>query len=216
MVASYYETGPSTIETGQIVVIPSLYPNKDRFVLDITADPSEENLIAAVKPLEQTGIHIPIRSLGLRSDEYYFAVKGKLRPAIVLAGGFTRWPMNPSEKIFICVPLYGVDKPTISQKFVVEVQALRYPSMFYLPPSKQYHIEESVARFTLIQVAHGTAVKPKLAGDKPIMLSTEFFGYLKAQLVRFLGGVLPEKILGDVNGYGEIVLEVAKNSGLKF
>lgn len=215
MVGTYYETGPSAVERGQIVIIPSLYPNKDRLILDIAADPSEENLVAAVAPFEQREIHIPIRSLRLKSDEYYFAVKGKQRPAVVLGGGFTKWPTNPSEKIYICVPLYGVDKASISQKFVIEVQALKYPSMFYLPPSSQVHVEESIARFTLIQVAHGTALQLKLAGGNPVMLSTEFFGYLKTQLIRFLGGVLPENIVKDLEAYGELVLEEANKSGLQ-
>ena len=213
---SFYEVGPSNIEPGQIVIIPSLYPNKDRLILNINvqADPSEQNLEAIVSPFEQRTIHVPVKSLGLKSDEYAFIIKGKLRPAVVIAGGPTRWPMNPSEQIYICVPVYTVEKPRIKQKFVIEVQALKYPSMFYLPLSTQHNIEECVARFALIQVAHGTAVKPLMASGKPVMLSTDFWGLLKTQLINFCGGVLPENIQNDLRAYGEIVMEEAKAQGI--
>ena len=183
--------------------------------INVSADPSEQNLQAVVCPLEQQTIQIPVKSLGLKSDEYYFAVKGKLRPAILLAGGPTKWPMNPAEQIYICVPLYTVEKPKIKQKFVIEVQALNYPSMFYLPPSTQHHIEECIARFSLTQVAHGTAAKPFMAGNKPVMLSTEFFGLLKTQLIRFAGGTLPDEVVENLSAYGDIVLEEAGAQGIK-
>jgi hypothetical protein len=73
--------------------MPSLYPNKDKLILniDVTSDPTEQRLVATVSPLAQRAVQIPIKSLSLASDEYYFAVKGKMRPTIVLAGGFVRW-----------------------------------------------------------------------------------------------------------------------------
>lgn len=123
-----------------------------------------------------------------------------------------RWSLDSLLSFPPCIPLYGVDKPRINQKFVI---ALQYPSMFYLPPNSLFQIEEGIVRFTLIQVAHGTAVQPRLAGGKPATLSSEFFGFLKTQLIRFLGGVLPDKISKELEAYGEIILSEAKALGLQ-
>jgi hypothetical protein len=216
LVGSFYEIGPKGIKPGLLVRVPSLYPNKDQLILDIKveADPTEQNLVAAVTPFHQRSVHIPVKSLNLASNEYYFAVKGKPRPAVVLAGGYSRWPTNPSEQLYLCVPLYTVDKPRLSQKFVIEVEALRYPSMFYFPPSNQFQIEESIARFTLLQVIHGNTITQFHNTGIPIMLSTEFFGFLRTQLMRFLGSALPENVLKELKAYGDIVLEEAKLKGL--
>jgi hypothetical protein len=180
--------------------------------VDVSSDPSEKMFKGEVAPLAQP--HIPVKSMGLASNEYAFVIKGKSRPAIILGGGYSRWPTNPSEQLFVCVPLYGADKPRITQRYVVEVQAMLYPSMFYLPPSTMFQIEESIVRFSLIQVAHGTAIKPALAGDKPVMLSNEFFKWLRTQLIRFFSGVLPTDVIGNLKSYGEIVLGEAKLQGI--
>ena len=166
-----------------------------------------------VTPLASS--HFPVKSLGLASDEHAFVIKGKERPAIVLAGGQNRWPTSPTEQIYICVPLYTVDKPKIPQRFVVEVQAFKHPGMFYLPESVLHRVEENVARFTLMQIAHGHATRAFLAGGKPVMLSTEFFGLLKSHLVKYLGGIVPPEDAGYLQAFGEIVLEQARAQGLK-
>ncbi len=111
--------------------------------------------------------------------------------------------------------MYTVAKPKISQRFVVDVQALRYPGMFYFPESKMHHVEESVCRFDTIQVAHGTATELCLAGKDPVMLSAEFFGLLKCQLIRYLGGILPDDANETLQTYAELVLEEAKSQGVK-
>ena len=215
LVSKYYEVGPGIYQPGVIVWIPSLYPNKDRFAVDFRylSDPTEENLIAPIAPLAQNWIHPPVRTLGLASDEYLFAVKGKMRPAVLLAGGYNRWPTNPTEQLWLCVPLYGVDKPKIAQSFVIDVQALKIPSMFYLPPDALFQKEESIARFPLIQVAHGNALEFMKAGKDNVMLTDEFFGWMKAHLTVYLGGALPNEVQRDLRDYGEIVIDQAKEQG---
>ena len=133
----------------------------------------------------------------------------------MLAGGYTQWPTSPTEQIFICAPFSTVDKDRIQQRFVIEVQALRHPGMFYLPESRVHHIEESVCRFDSIQAAHGTAAEPLLAGKDPVMLSTEFFGLLKSQLILYVGGVLPKEMAEVLELYAGLVLEEAKAKGVK-
>lgn len=215
-IPNYYEVGPTSIEPAQVIRIPSLYPNKDKLILniDVTSDPTEQHLVSTVSPLAQRTVQIPIKSLNLASDEYYFAVKGKMRPAIVLAGGFVRWETSPTEQLFVCVPLYGVDKPRISQRFVIEVQALKYPGMFYLPPSPEFRLEESVARFSLIQVAHGSESKLHRSGSDPVMLSDEFFGWMRSHLIEYLGAELPNERKKDLAALSELVIGEAKAQGV--
>lgn len=76
--------------------------------------------------------------------------------------------------------------------------------MFYLPPNSQFQIEESIARFALIQAIHGNAITRFHDTGNPVMFSTEFFGFLRTQLIRFLGGTLPENVLTDLEAYGNI------------
>jgi hypothetical protein len=207
----FYETASLTeILPGQIVQAPSLYPNRYKYVLDIPKgryDPTESVLEFVLRPIEIAERAFPIQRLGLASDEYYFAVKGKMRPAIIITGGEVKWAVGTKEKVFLCLPLYTVDKPKISQRFVVHVQANQYAAYFYLPPSATFGIQECVARFELLQVVHGNALRPHKTGGNPVSLTVEAFMSLQAQLCGFLGCVLPEKLSNDLNAYGQLVLE---------
>ncbi|MBM4161516.1 MAG: hypothetical protein FJ217_10510 [Ignavibacteria bacterium] len=203
--ASLTETLP-----GDIVQIPSLYPNRHKYVLDIAKnryDPTESLLEFLLRPMEVAERAFPIQRLGLASDEYYFAVKGKMRPAIVVTGGEVQWAAGMQEKIFLCIPLYTVDKPKISQKFVVRVQANQYPAYFYLFPSATFGIQESIARFELLQVVHGRALRPHTTGHAGVSLSDEAFGWVKAHLCKFLGCTIPKQLDDDLMAYGELVIE---------
>lgn len=206
--ASLTETLPA-----HIVQIPSLYPNKSKYVLDISKDrydPTETVLEFVLRPMEIAERAFPIQSLGLASDEYYFAVKGKMRPAIVITGGEVQWAVGAKEKIFLCLPLYTVDKPKISQRFVVHVQANQYPAYFYLLPSVTFGIQESIARFELLQVVHGNALRPHTTGGTRASLTDEAFAWLKTHLCKFLGCTIPKEMSDDLVSYGELVLEEFK------
>jgi len=143
-------------------------------------------------------------------------VRGKLRYAIILAGGYTQWAKSPTEQLFVCAPLFTVDKPKFTQRFVVQAQAFRYPNMFYTPECAMYHIKESICRFETIQVAHGTAVESILPQNtNPIMLSSEFLGLLRTHFITYLGGTLDKAIKENVQLYGEYILEEAKRNGVQ-
>jgi hypothetical protein len=203
--ASLTETLP-----GQIVQIPSLYPNRYKYVLDVPKDrydPTESVLEFVLRPLEVAERAFPIQRLGLASDEYYFAVKGKMRPAIVITGGEVQWAVGAKEKIFLCLPLYTVDKPKITQRFVIHVQANQYAAYFYLPPSATFEIQECIARFELLQVVHGNALRPHRSGANHTSLTTEALSWLKVHLCRFLGCAIPKELSDDLNAYGQLVLE---------
>ena len=196
--------------------IPSLYPDKDKRILDINvdADPSEENLPAVLSPLDQRQFKLPVKSIGLRSDEYLFAVKGKVRPAIMLTEGTTGWPTLPTEPVSLCIPLYTVDKVRISQSFVIQTQSFQIPSKFYIPPSSSYRIEESVARFELIQPIHQYAMQAKVGG-RNVMLTSEFFSILMLQLTEYWGGVISNDDKSFLKEYGDIILDEARKQGVK-
>lgn len=212
-----FEAGPTVgFTVGEIVEIPSLYPNKDKLILDVnvSADPSEGELPTIISPLDQRQFKLPIKSLGLKVNEHWFAVKGKMRPAIIIAKGPTRWATNESEQLMICVPLYTVDKPKIHREFVISAQAFQYPSKFYIPPFPMFHIEESIARFELIQIAHVFAVRKFPANTNPAMLSDEFFSLLRLWLMSYLGGAIDEEEIEILKLYGNDILNEARRQGV--
>ena len=53
-------------------------------------------------------------------------------------------------------------------------------------------------------------MEPMLAGKHPVMLSSEFFGLLKSQLILYLGGRLPQEAAEILKIYSELVMEEAK------
>ncbi len=138
-----------------------------------------------------------------------------MRPAIVVAEGPTHWATNESEQLMVCVPLYTVDKPRIHREFVISVQAFQSASKFYIPPFPMFHIEESIARFELLQTAHVFAVKRYPDNTNPAMLSEEFFGLLRLRLTSFLGGVIDEEELEIMKLYGQDILNEARGQGIK-
>lgn len=215
---SYYEPAPTSgFCPGQIVWMPCLYPEKDPMIIDIdvSSDPSEERLPATLSPIKQKQFKVPIKSLNLASDESLFAVRGKRRPAVVLAQGFTRWPTLSSEQLLICTPIFSVDKKAIRQEFVISVQAFHYTSKFYLPPDVRYGFQEGVARLEVTQVAHQRAVEPYPDAKTPMMLSQEFLGMFRIQLTAYLGGVLDEDDSEILRLYGEDILNEARKQGVK-
>ena len=105
------------------------------------------------------------------------------------------------------MPLYTVDKPKITQDFVVKVQANQYPMYFYIPPDGGHNIKESIARFPLIQVVHGNTIKYFPDDKKPISLSDEALGWLKSQLSIYLNCFIEDELKRDLDAYGDLIIE---------
>jgi hypothetical protein len=217
LVSAHYEQGPTKgIVAGQIVWIPALYPNKNNVVIDIdvASDPTETRLPAFLRPLAQKQNHFPVKSLNLGSNEHAFVLTGKMRPAIILVEDTTQWARSPAENLTLCVPLFRVAKPKFLQSFVLKSQAFLYPSKFYLPPDPTFGIDESVARFELIQTVHQFVLGPFPDIENPAMLTDEFFVLLRIQLTRFFGGVLLDDEQETLDVYGQLILEEAKKQGV--
>ncbi|GEM_PF-2053899 len=210
-VKPFYEIGSSTeILPGQLVWAPSLYPNQYGNALDIIEDkydPSESIVEFVIKPYKVRSTNFPVKRLDLAADEYYFAIKGKIRLGIVIAGGIIEWGKSAKEKLYICTPLYTVSKPRITQEFVVKVQANQYPMYFYIQPDGKYNIKESIARFPLMQIIHGNTIEYYYSGHHPISLSDEALGWLKTQLGLYLGCQVDKLVSEALEVYGELVNE---------
>ena len=101
-------------------------------------------------------------------------------------------------------------KPKISQKFVVEVQAFQFPAYYYVPMDTKYSIQECIARYHLLQIVHGNALKPHLSGHKPVSFSDEAFALLKVHLCGYLGCYIPEVLMGNMQAFGELILDEYK------
>ena len=101
IVDPFYEIGSSTeFLPGQLVWAPLLYPNRFGYALDINAekyDPTENIVEFVIKPYQSRSVNFPVKRLGLASDEYYFAMKGKIRPAVIIAGGIHEWGNTAKE-----------------------------------------------------------------------------------------------------------------------
>ncbi len=172
-----------------------------------TYDPGETTMQFVIRPLDSAVKNFPLHRLNLTTNEYYFAVKGKIRPAVVVAGGKSQWQTGSEESLFLCVPLYTVAKEKITQRFVVHVQAGKYPAYFYFPPSYEYGREEAVARFELLQLVHGNSIKLYMKDGDPISLTKEAFGWLKIELCMYLGCNTQDEIRKDLNAYYDLVIE---------
>jgi hypothetical protein len=170
---------------------------------------------AFLTPLDQKTIHFPVKNIGLTSDEYLFVIKGKMRPAIMLTDETTGWPTLPTEAVYLCLPIYRVDKPKIPQSFVLKAQALQYISKFYIPPSSGFALEEGVARFELIQPVHRYALSAFVKGGKPVMLSENFRYFFRLQLTEYLGGVLEKTDKDILKEYETSILDEARKQGVK-
>ncbi len=218
LVDAYYEVGPSKgYEIGQIVWMPAIYPDKNKTIIDINVsqDPTETALPAILSTYDNRKNTFPVKSFLLDSKEVFFVNRGKLRPSIIVASLFTRWPSQPSEQIYLCVPLYTLEKGKIGQDFVVGSQAFHYSSKFYLPPQPNYHIEEAIGRFEYIQAVDVYALKAFQDCGHAVMLTKEFFGLLKIQLARFWGYPIAQKDSEEITAYGELILEEARKQGVK-
>jgi len=215
LVSAYYEHGPSKgITSGQLVWIPSFYPDKNNVVIDIdvASDPSETRLPAFLRPLAQKKNFFPVRSLNLGSEEHAFVLTGKIRPAIVVIEDTVQWSKSPAENIVLCVPIFRVYKPRFSQSFVLKTQAFQYSDKFYLPPDTRYIFEEGIARLELLQSVHQAVIQPFPSENSSMMLTEEFFSLFCLQMVKFLAETKSEN--ETLETYGQLILEEAKRQGI--
>lgn len=148
--------------------------------------------------------------LGIPREEFVPFLRFKFRPVILLTNVIPNWCMNKphDEDCFIVAPLYSVmnDDGTykFTQRFIMQVQAYMYPSLFYLPEDRAAGAEESIVRFDRIAIA-------KMENLRPIPLSLTEDGLYC--LTRWLGVLLGEPTDEIIGEYRQAALSAIDNLG---
>lgn len=65
---------------------------------------------------------------------------------------------------YLVAPLYSVkdtaNRYKYEEEFILKVQAYQYPSMFYVPDSDEFNIQESIVRFDKMCVINRIVLRP--------------------------------------------------------
>lgn len=160
--------------------------------------------------------HLPLKNLGLETDEFLYVVKGKKRPVVVLAKAAERtWTQSTKKTraVYLCCPIYSIQKYH-PQSFVIEAQAMKFDNLFYLPEDTSGLLKESMARFEMIQPVPSTCLMPfKNVSNQYVRLSEEVLLYFLNHLVKFLTG---DGADSDIEGlskiYGDDLIDALKKA----
>lgn len=197
----YYTKNENEIfSLGSFCYAPIFYTADNHKVLSpFRVDPlnGENTDFRIIDYSDKLGNHPPIKELNLRKDENYFVVRGKYRLVLILSVISIKKgePLSFSGddiNIFLCAPLISV-KDHYSQEYIIDVQAFRYPNLFYLPP-KDY-VMESFVRFELIQPVNKGCLRPFKA---KVSLSDDAYIYLLTHLSRFLNNSFTDKDIQEL------------------
>ncbi|MHB8089208.1 MAG: hypothetical protein ACYDH2_13260 [Anaerolineaceae bacterium] len=136
-----------------------------------------------------------ITELGYDRDTFLPLLPHKFRPVILITDPIPNLKINSKEygALFVVVPMYSIcdDKlsESLSDRFLLNLQGYKYPSLFYLPENDQFAMKESIARFDRIMVFQSECLSPK-----PVQLTVDATYCLNKWLLFFLGGELDEII----------------------
>lgn len=154
------------LERGQFCWAPVLYlPPQAQSVAIQSYNPDDErgNRYAIV-PSGTDDIseldHAPVHEIRLQYNEALYAVKGKIRPVVVMSQRNEAWaPADGrlAERGLICAPVYSF-QPNDGPEFRSRVRAHEYPWWIYLPEGSG--IRESFMRLDRIQVIEESHLDP--------------------------------------------------------
>lgn len=224
IVDPFYVTLPEdsfrrTPSPGQLcwVVSPHIYPIPK--VMDVErADPEEHYAtkfhIRDVNPKTDFKIksRLPIKALALRDTEELLIQRAKIRPAIVVGAGTTRFPdvakilrpMGPEHlqhESIVTVPLFGIQAAERSGGFppvmVARIRGLMYRQFFFCPQAGSPLTSDSVARLDRLQVVfHESSPGVKSPGYDPTQcaLSPDALGLIMAMLRAQFGSTSEEHL----------------------
>ena len=154
------------LERGQFCWAPMLYlPQRAQSVAVRSYNPADErgNRYAIVSPQADDPArfdHAPIHEIKLEYNEGLYAVKGKVRPVIVMSQRNEEWQPGEgrlAERGLACVPVYSFQQRNDSE-FRARVRAHEYPWWIYLPEGSG--IRESFMRLDRIQVIEESRLQP--------------------------------------------------------
>jgi len=196
---SYYkelEAGKYKYYPGKFCFAPIFYTSSNHKVLKpVHIDPinSERNTFKIINYTDDLRSHPPIKELDLKSNELYFLARGKYRMVLIIGSIFlsekdSLTPYAKDEDIYVCAPVFTI-KERHSQKYIIEIQAFKYPNLFYLPPAPKYK-EESFIRFELIQPVNKGCLRPC---DDQFEISDEAYIYFTNHLSSFLNNKYIDK-----------------------
>ena len=196
---------------GQLFYSHIAYPETHPQILKmIKYDPrNEKNTTFVIKPYSNGDEkHYPVKELNLREDELFYVYKGKRRLVVVLGYIECSWSKDNKQEYLLCAPVFSFKKEH-TQEMIIKIQALLYPSLFYMSPSMNGCNEESAIRFEMIQPVIRNCIDPFFCyGEKkPVRLTSEAYWLLLCHLIKFMNGkILDAKIDEYVKFYGEYLM----------
>ena len=169
----YSDIDPEAMKPGQLcrVVVPII--SEIPKIFDVKRhDPEEHTKIDFIlrnadphKDFKGSEKNLPLKHLGLRSNEELLAQRAKRRPGIIISAGADTYPeitkllrqtgkKHLQENSIFVIPCYSTVTSTNISGFIPEmvarIRCLLYRQFFYLP--SRMGLKESIARFDRIQV----------------------------------------------------------------
>jgi hypothetical protein len=187
------------------VVSPHIYPIPKIMEVE-RADPQEHFAtkfsIRDMNPKTDFKVkhRLPIKALGLRDTEELLIQRAKIRPAIIVGVGITRFPdvakmLRPmglehlQHESIVTVPLFGIQTAEHPGGFppvmVARIRGLMYRQFFFCPQARSPLTSDSVARLDRLQVVfHESSPGVKSPGydPTPCALSPDALGVIMAML----------------------------------
>lgn len=154
------------LERGQFCWAPILYlPQRAQSVAVRSYNPADERgnryaIVSAQADDPARFDHAPIHEIKLEYNEGLYAVKGKVRPVIIMSQRNEEWQPGGgrlAERGLACVPVYSFQQRD-SPEFRARVRAHEYPWWIYLPEGSV--IRESFMRLDRIQVIEESRLRP--------------------------------------------------------
>ncbi len=186
LIETYYQAAPKgkPIEGGDIIWVPALYLMETTNAIRVDwVKPGDEStvLLKLVSEKEKTLFnHTPIAHPPVRKQEEFLAVKGKVRPAIIVSRPNSEIPkhqldLHPFPESYVVAPAYGFagkEDEEYNPEFIARVREFEYHQFFYLPPSDQFGIVESFARLDRVQCIAKRQLRERIATLTPQAFDT--------------------------------------------
>jgi hypothetical protein len=135
------------------------------------------------------GTDPPLRNYGIASDEIFIANPYKKRPAVLLSEPLPRQTDEAQQYDgYLVAPLYSLHdeagnyKRWATREMAQRAMANQYPNLFYMPPSSELAIPESVARIDRLQFVRLEHLAPR-----PAALTPDATGLLREWSYHYLG-----------------------------
>lgn len=152
----------------------------------------------------------PDPASGTESDEFLAILKFKLRPVIIVSTPATPWEAygKKAGNYYTVVPIYTTKHPITGRhkyplEFVKGAIAYQYNSVFYLPASDDFYVEEAIVRLDMLCALHRSwFVRPR-----PVCLTDDALSLLSGWLHYYLTGRINKRLYEDLQVFCELLAE---------